>query len=295
MADGLLGLRDVAGPAARLPPVPARPPRQTLPLIQPSGYMVVSTESGKAAVVTAAPSIHREPQPGLIVDSNTFITPPTPTILSSTLSASTPIQAASASLMPTSTPSRGLSKGKLAAAIVPETEAKGCEKTVGPVEPSAKASSGLLWRKFQSIAKLQLSSGFQDSIVETKARKSYRIGTSPYIQQLSLRTFATRLRWTILVFKSALSSPSYTEISALCNVSLGCSTALYLPGPNRILLSICCSPGHARHFWLAFERERRDGTHPTNWRTEKQQQDDGSRNASPLTHIFNSVILPSTR
>lgn len=118
MADGLLGLRDVAGPPARLPPVPARPPRQTLPLIQPSGYMVVSTESGKAAVVTAAPSIHREPQPGLIVDSNTFITPPTPTILSSTLSASTPIQAASASLMPTSTPSRGLSKGKLAAAIV---------------------------------------------------------------------------------------------------------------------------------------------------------------------------------
>ncbi|KAI4142054.1 MAG: hypothetical protein LQ341_003328 [Variospora aurantia] len=120
MADGLLGRQDVAGPAAaRQPSVPAGPPRQILPLIIAPSYMVVSTESGKAAVVTAAPSVHREPQAGLTVDSNTSITPPlTPTILSSTPSASTPTPLASPSFGPTSTPSQGLSKGKLAAAIV---------------------------------------------------------------------------------------------------------------------------------------------------------------------------------
>ncbi|KAL8652298.1 MAG: hypothetical protein Q9210_002756 [Variospora velana] len=119
MADGLLGRRDVAGSAARQPPVPAGPSREILPLIIAPSYMVVSTESGKAAVVTAAPSVHREPHAGLIVDSNTFITPPlTSTILSSTPSASTPAESASPIFSPTSTPSQVLSKGKLAAAIV---------------------------------------------------------------------------------------------------------------------------------------------------------------------------------
>lgn len=120
MADGLLGRQDVAGPAAaRQPSVPAGPPRQILPLIRASSYMVVSTQSGKAAVVTAAPSVHREPQADLIVDSNTSITPPlTPTSLSSNPSASTPMELASPSFGPTSSPSHGLSKGKLAAAIV---------------------------------------------------------------------------------------------------------------------------------------------------------------------------------
>lgn len=118
MADGLLGVRDTVESSARSPAVQAGPPRQTLPLIIAPGYMVISTQSGKAAIVTAAPSMHRSLQPSIVTDTRIFTTPLTPTTLPSSSSASTTTQSANPSSSPSTAPSHGLSTAKLAAVVV---------------------------------------------------------------------------------------------------------------------------------------------------------------------------------
>ncbi|KAL8714729.1 MAG: hypothetical protein Q9225_006501 [Loekoesia sp. 1 TL-2023] len=118
MADGLLDIRDAVESPSRPPPLQVGPPRQTLPEIIAPGLMVVSTQSGKAAIVTAAPSIHRGSHSSLITDTRTFTIPLLPTTLPSTSSASTQPQSATASATPVSTRSQGLSTTRLAAAIV---------------------------------------------------------------------------------------------------------------------------------------------------------------------------------
>lgn len=113
MADGLLGIRDTAESHAR------SVSRQTLPQVIAPGYVVVSTQSGKAAIVTAAPAIYRGPHSNLITDSATsFTIPLAPTTSPSTSSATTQISSASSIPSPTPIPLHGFSTAKLAAVIV---------------------------------------------------------------------------------------------------------------------------------------------------------------------------------
>ncbi|KAL8727862.1 MAG: hypothetical protein Q9181_005544 [Wetmoreana brouardii] len=114
MAHGRLRARDIAGPPSKSPGVDAGPPRQALPQIITPGVMIVSTQSGKASVVTAAPSVPT----GLLTDARTFPIPPASTTLPSTTSASTQFLSPSSSTTPAPPASHKSSTAKLAAVIV---------------------------------------------------------------------------------------------------------------------------------------------------------------------------------
>ena len=118
MANGLLGIRDAPESPSRSPLASVGPPRQTLPDIIAPGLMVVSTMSGKAAIITAAPSLRQGSHASLITDSRTFTIPLLPSTLPTPPSAPTPTQSASATSTPTPPSSHGLSTPKLAAVIV---------------------------------------------------------------------------------------------------------------------------------------------------------------------------------
>ncbi|KAI4176649.1 MAG: hypothetical protein LQ343_000940 [Gyalolechia ehrenbergii] len=118
MADGLSATRGVEDSPSNLLSVQIGPPRQTLPDIITPGLMVISTQSGKAAIVTVAPSFDRGSHPSLLTDSSTFTIPILPTTLQLTPSAPTEVQSAAPSASPTSNPSHGLSTAKVAAIIV---------------------------------------------------------------------------------------------------------------------------------------------------------------------------------
>lgn len=118
MADGRPATQDVRDSPPNSPPIQVGPPRQTLPESRTPGLMVVSTQSGKAAIVTVAPSMDRGSHPSLLTDSRTFTIPSLPTTLPLTPSVPTAVQSADSSASPTSTPSHGLATAKLAAIIV---------------------------------------------------------------------------------------------------------------------------------------------------------------------------------
>ncbi|KAL8946807.1 MAG: hypothetical protein Q9222_006845 [Ikaeria aurantiellina] len=119
MADGLLGARDAPDLSSKAAGVDAGPPRQDFPQIVAPGLLVVSTQSGKAAIVTAAPSsYYNGNSASLLTDPRTFTITFASTPTSSTIPTATPTQSSSSSPSSTSAPSHGLSTAKLAAVIV---------------------------------------------------------------------------------------------------------------------------------------------------------------------------------
>ncbi|KAL9578344.1 MAG: hypothetical protein Q9212_005776 [Teloschistes hypoglaucus] len=119
MADIPLGIRDLAESPSKSPDLNAGPPRQDLPDIVAPGYMVVSTQSGRLAVVTAIPSIRAQgAHSSLLFDTKTFTPSLVPTTTPSPVAASTQPQNPSSSATATAAPSHGLSTAKLAAVIV---------------------------------------------------------------------------------------------------------------------------------------------------------------------------------
>ncbi|KAL8697600.1 MAG: hypothetical protein Q9201_007044 [Fulgogasparrea decipioides] len=107
-------LSGVAGPPSKSPGVDAGPPRQALPQIIAPGVMIVSTQSGKAAVVTVAP-VPKSVHSGLSTDARTFTIS---TTLASPTSASTQFQSSSSSATPVPAAPHKSSAPKLAAVIV---------------------------------------------------------------------------------------------------------------------------------------------------------------------------------
>ncbi|KAI4201155.1 MAG: hypothetical protein LQ350_003470 [Teloschistes chrysophthalmus] len=119
MADSPLGVRDVAESPSKSPDLNAGPPRQELPDIVAPGYMVVSTQSGRVAVVTAIPSVRAQgAYSSLLVDTKTFTPSLAPTTTPSPVAASTQPQIPSSRATATAAPSHGLLTAKLAAVIV---------------------------------------------------------------------------------------------------------------------------------------------------------------------------------
>ncbi|KAL8664277.1 MAG: hypothetical protein Q9202_003227 [Teloschistes flavicans] len=119
MAGSPLGVRDLAGSPSKSPEVNAGPPRQGLPDIIAPGYMVVSTQSGRLAVVTAVSSVREQgAHSSLSVDTKTFTSSLAPTTLPSPSAAPAQPQTPSSSATATGAPSHGLSTAKLAAVIV---------------------------------------------------------------------------------------------------------------------------------------------------------------------------------
>ncbi|KAI4092502.1 MAG: hypothetical protein L6R37_007560 [Teloschistes peruensis] len=119
MADSPLGIRDLAESPSKSPDLNAGPPRQDLPETVTPGYIVVSTQSGRLAVVTAVPSPRTQGvHSSLLVDTKTFTTSLAPTTTPSPVAASTQPQTPSSSATAPAAPSHGLSTAKLAAVIV---------------------------------------------------------------------------------------------------------------------------------------------------------------------------------
>ncbi|KAL8730226.1 MAG: hypothetical protein Q9166_004203 [cf. Caloplaca sp. 2 TL-2023] len=121
MADGSRSIRRPAETPSKSPGVDAGPPRQILPALTiPPGVMVVSTQSGTAAIVTATPSPSTGIHPSLLTDPRTFTIPLTATAFPSTTPAPTQSQPASSTPTASSSPSPShrLSTAKLAAVIV---------------------------------------------------------------------------------------------------------------------------------------------------------------------------------
>ncbi|KAL8767244.1 MAG: hypothetical protein Q9194_006037 [Teloschistes cf. exilis] len=119
MADSPLGIRDLAESPSKSPDLNAGPPRQDLPDIVTPGYMVVSTQSGRLAVVTAVPSPRAQGvHSSLLVDTETFTSSLALATTPSPVAASTQPQTPSSSPSATAAPSHGLSTAKLAAVIV---------------------------------------------------------------------------------------------------------------------------------------------------------------------------------
>lgn len=118
MADGARSIRKPEETPSRSIPDDAGPLRQIYPNIITPGVYVISTQSGTAAVVTAAPSHFRNGQSDLLTDPRTFTISLAPTTQPSTTAA--PRQSAPTSSSPTAIPqpSHHLSTAKLAAAIV---------------------------------------------------------------------------------------------------------------------------------------------------------------------------------
>ncbi|KAL8715616.1 MAG: hypothetical protein Q9220_000953 [cf. Caloplaca sp. 1 TL-2023] len=118
MADGILGVRDAPDLSSKAAGVDAGPPRQDLPQIIAPGLMVASTQSGKAVIVTAAPSYYKGNPASLLTNPRTFTISLASTPTPSTIPTSTPTQTSLSSPSPTSAPSHGLSTAKLTAIIV---------------------------------------------------------------------------------------------------------------------------------------------------------------------------------
>ena len=118
MADGLLEARSEGVILSRLPDDVAGSPVQPLPDIPAPGYMLVSTLSGKQAIVTATPSLQKSKSGGIVTDVRTFggFTLPTATPIAALPTPAPPPASSSAASSPA--PQHGLSTPKLAAAIV---------------------------------------------------------------------------------------------------------------------------------------------------------------------------------
>ncbi|KAL9598096.1 MAG: hypothetical protein Q9219_004727 [cf. Caloplaca sp. 3 TL-2023] len=118
MANGPLAIRNAAESPSRPLPDQVGLPRQDRPYSVNPGFMVVSTQSGKASIVTAAPTNLRSGHPSLLIDSSTLSLPLHSTTLPSISPA--PTQAPPAAPTPSHiyTPSGGLSTTRLAAIIV---------------------------------------------------------------------------------------------------------------------------------------------------------------------------------